>query len=166
MKKKLLNSMRVLLVAAGLCVGANAWAVDVPTPVYFNNFTSSAGLTIQGSGSFVVDDNPRFGKVFQNVGGAERANYLLLPSDILSHSADTKALTIGFWVNCLSTATDYYWAPMFTAYGAAPTDDGDGTKSNGYPMLWCGAPKLIQYNTGDGGWCDFLCVPKTTMVVM
>ena len=27
MKKKLLNSMRVLLVAAGLCVGANAWAV-------------------------------------------------------------------------------------------------------------------------------------------
>ena len=29
MKKKLLNSMRVLLVAAGLCVGANAWAQTV-----------------------------------------------------------------------------------------------------------------------------------------
>ncbi len=30
MKKKLLNSMRVLLVAAGLCVGGNAWATEVP----------------------------------------------------------------------------------------------------------------------------------------
>ena len=31
MKTKLLNSMRVLLAAAGLCVGANAWAYDVPS---------------------------------------------------------------------------------------------------------------------------------------
>ena len=30
MKQKLLNSMRVLLVTAGLCVGANAWAYEVP----------------------------------------------------------------------------------------------------------------------------------------
>ena len=156
MKRKL-QFLKTLLVAVGMSVGvSDAWGTDVPTPVYFNNFTSSAGLTIQGTGSFVVDDNPRFGKVFQNVGGVERTNYLLLPNDILSHSADSKELTIGFWVNCLSTAVDYYWAPMFTAYGAAPTDDGDETKSNVSPMLWCGAPKLLQYNTGDDGWCDFL----------
>ena len=156
MRTKNLLTKTLLVVAALLGVGSSAWGVDVPTPVYFNTFTSSAGLTIQGSGSFVMDSNPRFGKVFQNVGGAERTNYLLLPSDILSHSSESKQLTIGFWVNCLSTAVDYYWAPMFTAYGAAPTDDGDDTKSNVSPMLWCGAPKLIQYNTGDEGWCDFV----------
>ena len=31
MKKKLLNSMRMLLVAAGLCVGASAWAYELPS---------------------------------------------------------------------------------------------------------------------------------------
>jgi len=84
MKTKLL--MKSLLVAAGLCVGAsNAWAVDVPTPVYFNNFTSNAGLTIQGTGSFTNDADPRFGKVFSNAASeSPRSNYLLLPSTTFS----------------------------------------------------------------------------------
>lgn len=159
--KQLLTKM--LLVAMGMLAGSNAaWgdAVVVPTPVYFNDFSFAVSgqdnISIVGSGSFVKDEDVHFGKVFQNVGGAERTNYLLLPNNVLSYSSKTKELSIGFWVNCLTTATDYYWAPMFTAYAAAPTDDGDGTKSNTQPMLWCGAPKLLQYNTNDGGWCDFV----------
>ena len=41
----------------------------------------------------------RMGNVFQNVGGALRSNYLVLPEDALSHTADTKQLTVAVWVN-------------------------------------------------------------------
>ena len=39
MKRKLLNSMRMLLVAAGLCLGANAWAEE-GDEIYVNDFSS------------------------------------------------------------------------------------------------------------------------------
>lgn len=164
--KKFYLKKSLALVAFMLLGGTSSvWATDivVPTPVYFNDFetvndktaTGSYGTvgkldaTIQGSGSFSSEGGV-YGKVFTNVGGAARTNYLLLPDDVLSHSSGTKELTIGFWVNCLSTATDYYWAPMFTAYGAAPS-----ANSNTTPMLWCGGCKLLQYNVGGDNWCDF-----------
>jgi len=40
MKKKLLNSMRMLLVAAGLLVGGNAWATDVPYTVGATDYST------------------------------------------------------------------------------------------------------------------------------
>lgn len=164
--KKFYLKKSLALVALMLLGGASSvWATDivVPTPVYFNDFetvndktaTGSYGTvgkldaTIQGSGSFYSEGGV-YGKVFKNVGGAARTNYLLLPDDVLSHSSGTKELTIGFWVNCLSTATDYYWAPMFTAYGDAPSANANTT-----PMLWCGGCKLLQYNVGGENWCDF-----------
>lgn len=115
--------IKSFLLAAALCVGANAsWAVDVPTPVYFNDFSSTDGLTIVGSGEFITDADTHFGQIYHNdpnLTKAIRTNYLLLPSDVLSHSATTKEMTIGFWVN-VKNAADYYWTPIFSAYDKAP----------------------------------------------
>lgn len=57
MKKKLLNSMRVLLVSAGLCVGANAWAET--TTVYswtFTGLSADTGVTTN-SGTTLTESN-------------------------------------------------------------------------------------------------------------
>ena len=77
-------------------------ADELPTPVYFNDFSSADGLTIVGNGVFEDDADARFGKVFHNdptLTQAIRTNYLKLPSDVLMHSEASKEMTIGFWVN-------------------------------------------------------------------
>lgn len=159
MKQKLLFLLTAL--CFGLVSGVKA---DEPAGsyVYFNDFEtfsdktatgsvtggSKTDATIQGNGSFSSEGGV-YGTIFQNVRGENaRSNYLLLPDDAMSHSADSKALTIGFWVNKKSE-TDFYWSPIFTAYGSAPDPD------NGTPMFWTGACKAVQYNVGDGNWCDF-----------
>ena len=137
----------LLLVMGGV---SSAWAVDVPTPVYFNDFSSTDGLTIVGSGEFITDDDAHFGQIYHNdpnLTKAVRTNYLLLPSDVLSHSATTKEITIGFWVN-KKGAADFFFSPIFAAYAAAPTDG-----NNSWPMFVCEARGLIQLNCA--GYCDF-----------
>lgn len=127
-----------------------AWADGLPTPVYFNDFSSTDGLTIVGNGKFEDDADARFGKVFHNDPGltkAIRTNYLLLPNDVLSHSATSKEMTIGFWVN-MKDAAEFFWSPIFSAYGAAPANN-----SNTWPMFVCEARGLIQLNCA--GYCDF-----------
>lgn len=139
--------LAALLVAVGM---GTAWADDLPTPVYFNDFSSTDGLTIVGNGVFETDADARFGQVFHNdptLTKAIRTNYLLLPSDVLSHSATTKEMTIGFWVN-MKTAAEFFWSPIFSAYGAAPANN-----SNTWPMFVCEARGLIQLN--NAGFCDF-----------
>lgn len=138
--------LAALLVAVGM---GTAWADDLPTPVYFNDFSSTDGLTIVGNGVFETDADARFGQVFHNdptLTKAIRTNYLLLPEDVLSHSATTKEMTIGFWVN-MRTAADFFWSPIFAAYAVAP---GTG---NSWPMFVCEARGLIQLN--NAGFCDF-----------
>lgn len=156
--------MRVLLVSVLLGVGvSNAWAVDVPEPVYLNTFTSSAGLTIVGNGAYEDDSNVRFGKFFHNdpdLAKAIRTNYLKLPTDVLSHSATSKAITIGFWVNKKS-ATDYMYCPIFSAYDKAPFEGTLANEETGlvndWTMFTCESRGLLQYNLNSysGGWCDF-----------
>lgn len=73
--------------------------VSVPDSVYKATFETTSGLQIIGGGSFVKDESSAFGIVFKNVGGAQRTNYLLLPEDILSHSSESKEISIGVWVN-------------------------------------------------------------------
>lgn len=156
---------KLLFLLTALCFGfISGVKADEPAGsyVYFNDFEtfsdktatgsvtggSKTDATIQGNGSFSSEGGV-YGTVFQNVRGENaRSNYLLLPDDAMSHSADSKALTIGFWVNKKS-GTDFYWSPIFTAYGSAPNPD------NGTPMFWTGACKAVQYNVGDGNWCDF-----------
>ena len=123
---------------------------DLPTPVYFNDFSSSDGLTIVGGGSFRDDAAKGFGKVFQNVTGGMRQNYLLLPEDVLSHSAESQQMTIGFWVNAANAGAsdDYMWAPMFMAYAAAPVN-GENT----LPMFACQYRGVLQVNCA--GWTDY-----------
>lgn len=114
---------------------------------YEQNFSSTDGLTIVGDGSFVEDAT--FGRAYLNGGGAVRGHYLLLPEDVLSHSAETQQMTISFWVNAAhagSVAT-YTYAPFFAGYAKAP-----GTK-NESPMLVLQSRGPVQIN--NNGWCDF-----------
>ena len=157
----------MLLAVALLCVGQNAWAVDVPTPVYFNDFSSTDGLTIVGSGEFIIDGDSRFGKIYQNDPqntNSVRTNYLVLPSDVLSHSATSREMTIGFWVNKKNEGTEYQFYPLFAAYTGAPRTDNlsdynQTSNENGMPMFVCQSRGLLQYNNeqqgGSGSWCNF-----------
>ena len=89
----------------------------LPTPTYFNDFEKGVGnATIYGAGT-IERPGGAWGNVFQNVGGALRSNYLVLPEDALSHTADTKQLTVAVWVNSenAGTSADYMWAPLFMA---------------------------------------------------
>jgi hypothetical protein len=119
--------------------------------VYLNTFDTSNGVQIEGSGSFIELDDPRFGRVFKNATGGMRQNYLKLPSDVLSHSTETKAMTIGVWVNATyaGASGDYMWSPLFTAYGAAPAVDNTNT----FPLLALQYRGVVQVN--NAGWCDF-----------
>ena len=114
--------------------------------VYQNDFSSAEGLTIVGDGSFV--DNDRFGKVFQNLASTTpRSNYLLLPADLLSHSVESKALTIGFWVSAENAGESaaYGWAPLFTAYEKK-------NSPNSWPMMALQYRGVTQVNCA--GWTD------------
>ena len=160
--KKLLLLTKMLLAAALLCVGQNAWGdeVVVPTPVYFNDFSfatsGSDGIEIVGNGQFEDDEDARFGRIFHNdpTGTkAKRTNYLKLPADILSHSGTTKEMTIGFWVN-MKDATDFYFSPMFTAYDRVEraSKSVTGETDASWPKFVCLARKLVDINCW--GYCD------------
>ena len=125
--------------------------VKLPDPVYFNDFNSGAGdCKVMGGGSFRSDDAPGFNKVFQNVTGGRRENYLLLPEHVLSHSAESQKMTIGVWVNSVNAGAsgDYMWAPLFMAYTKAPEN---GT--NTLPMFACQYRGVLQVN--NDGWTDY-----------
>ncbi|WP_203558670.1 fimbrillin family protein [Bacteroides sp. 51] len=123
-------------------------SAKLPEAVYFNSFDSNEGLTIVGGGSFVTDSE--FGNVFQNATGGMRTNYLLLPEDILSHSAVTQEMSIGVWVNAKNAgeSSTYAWSPLFTAHGAAPMDG-----ANTWPMFALQYRGVMQINCA--GYCDF-----------
>lgn len=129
-----------------------------PGQVFFSDFErENDGTTIYGKGSF-IDFGGNFGRVFQNVGGAQRSNYLILPEDVLSHSAETKELSIGVWVNAANAgaSSDYMWAPLFSAYASGPATD------NGTPMFICQYRGILQVNCN--GWCDFTDAQNTNHV--
>jgi hypothetical protein len=118
--------------------------------VYLNTFDTPNGAQVEGAGAFVEVDDLNFGKVFKNATGGTRQNYLKLPSDVLSHSTETKEMTIGVWVNAANAgeSSTYMWSPLFTAYGAAPVDN-----TNTWPMLALQYRGVVQVN--NSGWCDF-----------
>ena len=154
MKQRLL-----LLFAFLVAMTMSSWADDLPSPVYFNDFSSSSGLTIVGNGTFELTPDPRFGKVFHNdptVTKAIRTNWLELPSDIFSHSSQTKEMTIGFWVNKMS-AEDYFFSPLFTAYGNDNVNKShtwtEGGEEGWWPFFYLETRGLIGWNAG--GYCDF-----------
>ena len=167
MRTKQLLTKTLLVVAVLLAGASSAWAVDVPDPVYFNDFSSNTGLTIVGSGQFADDADARFGKIYLNDpenSNAVRTNYLKLPTDVLSHSATSKEMTIGFWVNKKNEATTNLYYPIFAAYTGAPRTDNlsdynQTTNENGMPMFVCQSRGILQYNNesegGSGSWCNF-----------
>lgn len=127
------------------------------TVIYENTFESGLGsASIVGSGALVDDATPGFGKVFHNVGAsgteAIRTNYLVLPTTIFSdlQNSGKSTLTISFWVN-VGTATNYWFTPLFTAYGA-----NQNGGNNSWPMLAIQSRLLAQINVA--GYCDFLAI--------
>ena len=146
---KALNTDQVQKIINNKANGGGGGIV-LPEPVFFNNFDNTSGLTIVGGGSFTTDADPYFGKVFQNVTGGMRQNYLLLPEDALSHSGETHQMSIGVWVNAANAgaSADYMWAPLFMAYGAAP-NNGENT----WPMFACQYRGVLQVN--NAGWTDY-----------
>ena len=114
-----------------------------------------------GNGKFAseepkLDDNEKplnivpFGDFFSNDGSAKRASYCLLPEDVLAHSDKTQELTIAVWVRAQkeTKSADYMWAPLFTAYAAAPVDG-----KNTWPMLARQYRGVLQVNCA--GWTDY-----------
>ena len=149
-------------------MGANtAWAADETKGAYkvTYDFETTTGLTIHGNGYF-TDYGDGFGQVFHNGGGARGTHYLLLPSDLLSHSNVSKELTIGFWVSAKGMVPgDYTYAPFFSAFGQAPHnithtpgENDDWTEwtyvnGNEYPMFALQSRGLLTNNIA--GYCDF-----------
>lgn len=142
--------------------GINIWGYkqaavveELPTPVYFNDFSSSDGLNQVGSGEFIEDSDSRFGKIYHNNpagNSTPRTNYLKLPADVLTHSSSTNEMTIGFWVNVkTAVGTNFFHSPVFSAY----TSSTPGSE-NGVPMFRCSAKGVMQLNNGDGHWSDFI----------
>ncbi|MDE5883080.1 MAG: LamG domain-containing protein [Muribaculaceae bacterium] len=130
----------------GPVVGPTTTPVE---PVYFNSFDAGLnGATIMGGGEIKYVGGA-YGSVFSNAMDGMRQNYLLLPEDALSHSADTEALTIAVWVNRgnESVSSHYMWSPLFTAYGGEPNPD------NTWPMLACQYRGVLQVN--NEGWSDY-----------
>jgi len=126
-----------------------------PHQVYYNDFErENDDTSIYGNGSF-TEFGGNFGRVFQNIGGAKRTNYLVLPSDALSHSKETKEMSIGVWVNAVNAgpSADYMWAPLFSAYADGPASE------NSSPMFICQYRGVLQVNCN--GWCDFTDAQNT-----
>ncbi|MBQ8713861.1 MAG: hypothetical protein IJ552_01495 [Prevotella sp.] len=157
---------KTLLVLLGGVLYSSAWASDilVPTPVYFNDFSTAVsgedGIEIVGNGVFEKDADARFGRIFHNDPGAtptkeKRTNYLKLPDNVLSNSATTKEITIGFWVN-VKNAADYWFSPIFSAYGLSPAanaEAGHVDNNDNWPVFVLESRGLMQVN--NGGWDNF-----------
>ena len=127
--------------------------LSAQTIIYSNTFESGLGTaTIVGNGQLVDDATPGFGKVFHNAAGGQaiRANYLKLPETIFAdlQSSGQQALSIGCWVN-KGTAVDFFWTPLFSAYGAAPINN-----ANTWPMMVLQSRLVAQVNVG--GWTDLV----------
>ncbi|MBN1184284.1 MAG: hypothetical protein JXB49_18485 [Bacteroidales bacterium] len=140
--KKIYFSVFALLVAI---------SINAQTPIYFLDFESGVeDATIVGCGAIESDTTTGFGSVFHNAVDSQalRNSYLLLPDTIFAQvqESGTHALSIGVWVN-LGTATDSFYCPLFTAYGAAPV-----AGANTWPMMALQVRFWVQVNCA--GWTD------------
>lgn len=138
--------------------GPSGPATEPVEPIYFNSFDAGLnGATIKGGGEIKYVGG-KFGNVFSNAMDGMRQNYLVLPENVLSQSADTKALTISVWVNRgnETESAHYMWSPLFTAYAAPPGAD------NTWPMLACQYRGVLQVN--NNGWSDYTDVQNVNGV--
>jgi hypothetical protein len=128
------------------------FSVNAQSLIYSNDFEAGVGAaTIVGNGAIETSTTPGFGKVFHNSAGGQavRANYLKLADTVFTALQRSKSykLSVGFWVN-KGTATDFFFTPLFSAYGAAPSNN-----TNTWPMMVLQSRNLAQVNCA--GWCDF-----------
>ncbi len=126
------------------------FAYEHVDPYYFLDFEGDlGGSRIKGAGR-IEDCGDAHGKVFSNAKGGVRSNYLILPDGIFNEAADTRALTVSFWVNRGNEVQsgDYAWGPIFSGYGG----DTNGAP-NGFPLLVVFTRLTAMFNWGT--WTDF-----------
>ncbi|MEI7503941.1 MAG: LamG-like jellyroll fold domain-containing protein [Paludibacter sp.] len=136
-------------------------SISAQTIIYSNNFNSGVGTSsIVGNGVIETATTGGFESVFHNAAGGQgtRANYLLLPNDVLANlqTSGSKELSIAFWVN-KGTAINYFYSPIFSAYGAAPI-----AGANTWPMLVLQSRLLAQVNCA--GWTDLASADNVNAV--
>jgi hypothetical protein len=131
--------------------------IAVPDLVYFNDFSSTEGLTIVGGqGSFETSTDNNFAQYYQNRpnGVTYRQHYLTMPSSVFSSiNSSSTGISIGMWVNgTLAHGSNFYWSPLFCALDQAPVNG-----STEWTMFYGGANGYLRYNMNEytGGWCDF-----------
>ena len=73
-----------------------------------------------GNGQFASteEEGEPFGDFFLGNSGTVRSSYCLLPEDVLAHSANTQALSLGVWMKAPKDddSDSYKGAPLLTAY--------------------------------------------------
>ncbi len=147
MKQKLLFLLTAL--CFGVVSGVKA-DVTVPDPVYFNDFSSTEGLTVVGNGVFEDDADARFGKIFHNDpnnSNAVRTNYLQLPSTVFKDfttNGGKTAMTIGLWVN-KKNEDNFFWTSLFAARLHGKDDAQYGSNDN-YPTLTLETRCIVDWN--------------------
>ena len=102
-----------------------------------------------GEGMFTSteDEGEPFGDYFQGDGTTVRGSYCLLPEDVLAHSANTQALSIGVWVKAPAgtASADYANAPLFAAYASEGS-----TSAPLFAIQYSGIPQL-----NNGTECNY-----------
>jgi hypothetical protein len=159
---KFIQMKKLILLLVAIATSA-LFSINAQTLLYSNDFESGLnGSTIVGNGVIEASGDAAHGQVFHNdptLTNAVRTNYLLLPTTIFSdfQTSGSQGLTVSFWVN-KNNATNYYWSPMFGAYGAAPSG------GNGKPALtlMSRATGLVNFDYNNSingtnyGWSDFI----------
>ena len=103
MKKKLLKSMRVLLVAAGLCVGASAWAQNkaVAYSIDYESASDVSDWVWENHGDItatLATDHTKYGKFDVSSGNGNRSGYKALTYTLTGGFADESLTRNGFVV--------------------------------------------------------------------
>ena len=113
-----------------------------------------------------------FSDYFQGNSGTVRSSYCLLPEDVLAHSANTQALSLGVWMKAPKDddAESYKGAPVLTAYdqlkdaNVAPLFalqyDGTAVLNNGTQCDYTAEQNVAGSNTICSGANDWLADKK------
>ncbi|MBP5337766.1 MAG: hypothetical protein J6Z14_00460 [Prevotella sp.] len=137
MKQKLLKSMRVLLVAAGLCVGANAWADDTEVTLNCNS-----SIVVVGSNYYQTTGYDWSSTIYLNSyagnGGAGGFSFVL-DNDWNASKVKSAVLQIYTISNANKNRTGEIYIRQLDAY---PTPSETSTSHSG--------GKHIEYNGGTG----------------
>lgn len=149
MNKKLL-SIKTLFVAAGLCVGASAWADDVTTSIYYNGCTSADGWAVPSGASETR------GSIQTNNSGGISGNCVHLYQSVSTGKTACRVLDLSAYANTLSNYSSWtidfylkYQTPDNSKFGGAVALYSDQTTAS--TMSGYSTPDKYFYCAEIGG---------------